>query len=197
MDAGAIEKRIMEDAEADAAEALRELRLKAEGLRADSARRIEASKKDAAARAEKEAGEMADRMGRMAELDERKTLLSVKRGLLDKAFGRALELLEATPPKEARRFFMEQLLRCAEGGETVLPGARGSAWLDEAFVREAREKMAATRGAGTALRLGGERTEGVGFALVKDGARVECTFSSLLAAQRLRLEPDAARELFG
>lgn len=195
MDVSRIIKKLRADAEAEANAIVSEARRGAQRLREVCAADIAREEEGALLAAKEEAEELALRLRRMDDLEERKRTLAAKRDLLDEAFRQALSELEGIPAANARRYFMRKLTQLAQGGETVLPGERNSHWLDDAFVREASDALRAA-GRNEALCLSEERVSGMGFALVLGGTRMECTFEALLAAQRLALEAEAAAVLF-
>ena len=74
------------------------------------------------------------RMGRMAELDERKLLLKDKRDMMERAFSLALDKMKAMPAKEARAFLLSTLTELADGDEELIVGAESDGWMDKAFL---------------------------------------------------------------
>lgn len=195
MDTGRILEQIRKDAAAEAEAILEAAREKAGQLKAETDAALAERREKLLLQAKAQAAEAGLRAQRMDDLEDRKNTLALKRELLDRAFARALELLEASPPTEARRFFRERLMASARGDETLLLGSVNSAWMDDGFLREVNGELS-LRGLQGGLRLSEEGTGGMGFALVRGGARMECTFGALLEASRLLLEPDAADLLF-
>lgn len=59
-------------------------------------------------------------MLRMAELDERKNLLAMKRQMIDRAFEDALSKMRAMDEERARAYVKRLLLESAQGGEEIV-----------------------------------------------------------------------------
>lgn len=195
MDARAILTKIDEDAREASRKVLDDARARAKAMREASAAAIEKQRADALARAEADAGETEKRMQRMAELEDRKALLAAKREVIDRAFNDALSRLRALPKDKCRAFLLGQLLSLAQGGETLLIGAQSDGWFDSAFVEEANAGLKKNGKTGV-ITLGAEHVPGTGFALQKDGARVNCTLEALVEGSRHDMEADVARVLF-
>jgi V/A-type H+/Na+-transporting ATPase subunit E len=195
MDARAIIDKIQTDAQADASRILAEARLKADKLKAESEARISAVRAAEAGRADTDAQEMEQRMLRMADLEDRKALLTGKREVMDRMFSQVLRQLETMPAAQARAYFLETLLSFAEGGEILLPGDENHGWYDADFLREANAALL-KRGIDNPILEAAECVRGTGFALRRGGAETNCTFGAILAAQRLQMEADAAQALF-
>ena len=104
MNAEAITSKILEDARAQAAAALGEAQRKADDLRRRDEAAIEEKRQQSEAQADRQAAEMRDRMLRMAELDQKKALLSVKRQVIDLAFADALERMAAMGAEQKREY---------------------------------------------------------------------------------------------
>jgi V/A-type H+-transporting ATPase subunit E len=196
MDANAILEKIAQDARDAASSTLEDANKRAGEMKAASEERIGQQKKSALDRAKKDGVLLRERMLRMAELEDKKSLLSAKREVMDKAFMSALGMLETMDAKKMRAFFLRLVSDCAEGDETLLIGAKNNAWFDDAFVAEANAALKA-RGKKADLQKGVSPVLGVGFALKKGGTQVNCTMDALLSQSRMGLETDVARVLFG
>lgn len=196
MNAQAILERIQEDAKTAASAILQDATDRAAALKQASEARIAAKREETLAQAEKDAGEAAERMKRMAELDQRKLLLGDKRRLMDRAFQQALEKLHQMPKDQAQALFMEKLLQAAAGGEQLVIGEIQPGWFDDAFLQQANAKLqAAGKEPLTAL----QSKSGLhccGFLLRKGDMETDCSMEALLQGQRLALESQVAQVLF-
>ena len=113
MKADAIIEKILEDARQSASKTLAEAGETVEKMRAKAEEESAARKQAAREKARQAAEEQRRTMMRMAELDQRKELLSMKRRLLDETFGGTLARMEAMNPDKAREFMTRKLLEAA------------------------------------------------------------------------------------
>lgn len=194
MNAQGILKKIEADARQAASAALADAQKRADALRAKGEEQLAAQRQAMEARAETDGQELESRMLRMAELEEKKARLTVKRQVMDEAFCQAAERLRRLPLAEKRAFFLKELVSAAHGGETVCVGKEERAWFDDHFLSDADAALTA-KGTKSALQRG-EDVPGCGFELRQDGAALNCTFESLVEGQRMALEGDVARALF-
>lgn len=194
MDVKGILDKIDSDARDAAQKALVDARHRADEIAEKSRARIDKLRADMEKRVESDAAEAAERMKRMAELEDKKAALAVKRGVMDKAFRQALDILLALPAAQVRAFFMGELLKTAQGGEQLSVGNQNPDWYDDSFLAEANAALA-SRGLAP-LTPSDEETNGRGFRLIRGGASMDCTFASLIDDQRMTLESDVAGALF-
>lgn len=194
MDVQGILNKIAADARQAASAVLADAQKRADDLRAKSEEQLAAQRRAMEAKAETDGREMEGRMLRMAELEEKKARLAVKRQVMDEAFLQATDRLRRLPDQEKRAFFLAELVSAAQGGETVCVGTEENAWFDERFLSDAGAALAAKGCAGALQR--GEDVPGCGFELRQGGAALNCTFESLVEGQRMALEGDVARALF-
>ena len=117
MNAQAILDKILEDAKENASAVLKDANDRAGAMRKATEERIATARANTEARAHEDAQAAAVRMGRMAELDERKLLLKDKRDMMERAFSLALDKMKAMPAKEARAFLLSTLTELADGDE--------------------------------------------------------------------------------
>ena len=196
MNAQAILDKIEEDAKTAAGRIEQDALAKAEEWKAASRERIEKTHQTMLAQAQKEADEVEQRMLRMAELDDRKALLQKKRALIERVFVMAGEKLAATNIAEKRAFFLQKLIRCANGDETLIFGADQADWIDDRFVADANAALMQAGKQG-ALKLSAERRPGcAGLVLVSKGAEMLCTFEAFLEEARTASEQQVANQLF-
>ena len=196
MNAEAILIKIGEDARATAAKLQSDAQAKAEEMKATSRAKIEGMHQAMLAQAEKDGAELEQRMLRMAELDDRKALLTQKRTLIDEAFAQASAKLVAASATDKRAFFLTQIVRYADGSETLAIGQTAADWASGNFLAEANEALKLAGKSGNLTLDIATQPEGVGFLLVSHGAEIRCTFDALLDEVRTVLEQTVATELF-
>jgi V/A-type H+/Na+-transporting ATPase subunit E len=197
MNAEAILEKIEQDSLATASQTLDDAHKKVESLKAESREKIGEMHRSMLAQAERDGDALAQRMRRMAELNDRKELLGKKRALIDEAFALAAQKLADAPAGEKRAFFTHQIVRYATGNETLVIGANRADWFDSAFLAEVNAALQKAGKPGV-LTLAPERREGcVGVMIVQSGAEIRCTFEALLEEMRAELEQNTAATLFG
>lgn len=187
-------QKIEADARDAAAQLLAAAREKAQAVAQQSDQDILTLHEQTAQRIKTDTRDMAQRMQRMGDLEDRKALLANKRLVMDEAFTQAIAQLKATPPDKARAFFLSRMVDAARGDETVLPGTLGGG-VDEDLVREANAQLAA-QGKPGRLTLSSQRVPGFGFAMNRDGIEIVCTFERLVHDARMSLETEVAAVLF-
>lgn len=195
MNADAITAKILEDARAQAARILSEAQQKADELRRLSEDAIEEKRLESEKQADRQAAELRDRMLRMAELDQKKALLQVKREVIDQAFDDALSRMTGMDAGQKRDYIERLLLESAQGGETLIASTEDRALFDEAFMSRLN---AALKKAGKApVTLSDEtRALGGGFVLQQGGLEINCAFRAALQQARPGLEAEVAAMLF-
>lgn len=150
MNADTIARRIVEDARKAAQEAVDAANARAEEARKAAAAEVEKKREAALARADEDAARQRENALRMAELDQRKALLAMKREMIDSAFAQALEALIAMPVEQARAVNMRLLLDAAEGEMELVVAQADEAIFSAEFLAEANRNLAA-RARGCAL----------------------------------------------
>lgn len=207
-----ITDRIRADGEAERERILADARKEAAALTAAYAERAEAIRTKAAEQADKESKAAAERAGSAAESALRSALLSAKGELVNAAFLRAEEKLEAL---EEGRYaaLLSSLLdaalddylsfeaACRSYEEEFLPVdslslvmAGRDAALGKSLAASAAKKLKA---AGKSLQVTSpDSSLGRGFLLVAGDITTDCTLSSLIAAEKGRLEGEVYRILF-
>ena len=195
MDVQSILDKIGEDARASAADILDEARKKAENIRHTSLKHVEQRHLENSQRTTRDGEETEQRMLRMAELEDKKSFLAQKRGVMDAAFEAALDSLKALQPKEAKAYFLRQAALLSDGSEALVAGSNSQDMLDAAFVEEVNKHLSADGKQG-GLTLAKGTIPGTGFVLKKAGTEVNCTFEALVDAMRLQSETDIAAILF-
>ena len=194
MDATELLRLIESEAKKAASQALLDAQKKADALRAESEEKQRAQRDAMTKRIQAETAEMEGRMLRMAELEDKKAQLAMKRQVMDEAFSLAKAQLRKLPDEQKRAFFREQLLSAANGDETVCVGKESPAWFTEGFLSDVNAALAKSGRPGKLTP--GEPIDGCGFELRRGGEARNCTFEALVEDSRMELEGDVARELF-
>lgn len=175
--------KIDSDARDAASALLAEAQERVKSIQAQSDAEIERRFQEMEARVNADAVEAESRITRMAELEEKKKVLAVKREVIDKAFESAAQQLAQLPVERKRAFFEEELKQVAQKGGEIRIGRVDAGWFEDGLL--------------TACGLTrGEDTDGCGFEITVGGAVMKCTFEALLESSRIDLEGDAARLLF-
>lgn len=192
MNADAIINRILADARESAANAMRDAEARVEKLRAENADALEVRRVHAMEEAERQAAEYSDRAMRMAELEQKKELLAMKREVIDLAFEDALRRLNAMPREKAQEFFGKLVAQAAEGGEEIVPDRNHREIFDQDFVARVKKET------GKEMRLSKESREmGGGLVLRREGMEINLTSRAIVSQARQALEAEAAEMLFG
>lgn len=194
MNADTIARRIVEDARKAAQEAVDAANARAEEARKAAAAEVEKKREAALARADEDAARQRENALRMAELDQRKALLAMKREMIDSAFAQALEALIAMPVEQARAVNMRLLLDAAEGEMELVVAQADEAIFSAEFLAEANRNLAAK---GARVRLAAQRKPARGgFILRRGGMEISCEYAALVARVRPLWETDVAQMLF-
>lgn len=196
MNADAITSKILEDARQSASQTLKEADERAQKLREDNDRRAEESSNEAMEQARKDCADLRDRMLRMAELDQRKELLSMKRAVIDAAFDEALSNMRSMPAEKARAFMERTLLSLSEGDEGVIVSKGDENVFDESFVARMNDLLKGAGKAGNLSLTGEVRDVGGGILLRRGGMEVNLTYPSIVSERRPELEAEVAGILF-
>lgn len=196
MKADAIIEKILEDARQSASKTLAEAGETVEKMRAKAEEESAARKQAAREKARQAAEEQRRTMMRMAELDQRKELLSMKRRLLDETFGGTLARMEAMNPDKAREFMTRKLLEAAQGDETLAVSPRQAEIFDEAFVDQVNRLLSEKGVPGQLARRVDQSVSDGGLLLQRGGMTVDLTYRSILSEIRPSLEAQAAELLF-
>lgn len=196
MKADAITNRIMEDAREGASRILMEAHRRAEEM-SERNKALHISQEAAAMEsARRDCAELRDRMLRMAELDQRKEMLAMKRELISAAFDAALSEMRAMPVEKARAFVGKMLVEAAEGNEKVVISASDEGVFGAEFINDMNKKLISAGKPGK-IALDSERRElGGGVILKSEGMELNLTYPSVLGETRTKLEAEVAEMLF-
>ena len=181
----AIIEKIINDANEAAAKTLENARARVNELNEASERRIATAKEAAMSAAAVKADEQYARALNMATLEERKSLLAVKREVMDEAFEKALEKLVQNSRANKAKLFESILRKNATPGDTVV------CMPDEASVFS----KAMLDRCGVVLETGDIGASG-GFIIKCKGGQIDCSYEALIENIRQDLEPQIAKLLF-
>ena len=196
MNADAITSKILEDARQSASQTLKEADERAQKLREDNDLRAEETRNAAMEQARKDCAELRDRMLRMAELDQRKELLAMKRTVIEAVFDQALTGMRAMSAEKARAFMEKTLVSLAEGDEGVIVSKGDEKVFDESFVAGVNELLKKAGKSGNLALTGETREVGGGLLLRRGGMEVNLTYPSVLSELKPELEAEVAAILF-
>lgn len=194
MKADTIAQRIVEDARKAAKEALDAANVRAGEMRRAAEAEAEARRAQALERAKADAAEQRERMMRMAELDQRKAMLAMKREMIDSAFDKALEVLIGMPVEQARALNERLLLESARGEMELVIAEADAAVFSAEFLKGVNQKLG-EKGARVRLSETRKRERG-GFILRQGGMEINCEYRAVVEQLRPSLEADVAQMLF-
>lgn len=196
MNADAIVKRIMEDANEDARKIHAQADERIARMNEELEGRMNTQRAEALENAKREGAELRERMLRVAELDQRKEQLFVKRQVIDQAFENALAKMRAMKGKEAQDYLLSLIAGAAEGGEEIVVSEEDASLYDGAFLARVNEALI-SRGARQGVTLSAERRPiGGGFLLKTGGVEINCSYAAVLSQMRANLEAEVAALLF-
>lgn len=195
MKADAITAKILEDARIQAAEMVKEAGDKAQAIRDKSLALMEEKRQESEKQADLQAAQLRDRMLRMAELDQKKALLAVKRQVIDQAFEDALKRMQQMTPDKKQEYMLGLLMESAQGGEQLIPCREDKALFDDAFMNKINQSLKEAGRAPVVLSQEARQLGG-GFVLKQGGLEVNCAFKAVLQQARTALEAQVAGVLF-
>lgn len=185
-------ERILSDARQDAAQELSAAREKAAAIRADFEAQAQADRAQALQRARQESEEQRSNMLRMAQLDEKKLDLAMKREVLDEAFDSVVQQMCQLDDDRARDFVESLLLEAAEGECQIVVRAEDAHLYDEAFLARVNARLQNAH-----VTLADERRQiRGGFVLISGGMEINCAYDAVVRQARNALEAQAAQALF-
>ncbi len=145
----------------------------------------------------KECESRVDRMGRLAQMESKKSVLSLKQAMVGEAFDRAVDTICQMPQEE----YVEAMAVLAakssvSGSESIVLNERDRARCGEDIVRSANAKLAA-QGKEAHLSLSGETGDmRAGFLLREGDVSVNCSVEVLAELCRSEMAAKVASALF-
>ena len=219
-----ITQRIGADTQAEIDRILADAAAQAEAAADKFRTQAEAENRDLLAKSERAAAEREERLVSAAQMEARKTLLTAKQEMVERAYQRALEKLRSLPQEQYVELLAALLVRASSTGreEVVFSpedregaGKAAVARANELLAKEAApelplgdgvvanllNKVAAGVSAfaqGTAMLAVSEETRDIsGGFILKDGRiEVNCTFDALVRAEREQTVGEVAKLLF-
>lgn len=189
-----ITDRISEDVRLEIAGIADQARTEAEGIRARYAEQADKAAADILARGRKAADERVERLGSVARLEAKKTLLAAKQELVNKAFDQALKNLCSLPEAEYTALLAKLAAGAAKTGrEQVILSQKDRTRYGKQVVTAANELLGAKGGLTLAEAV--RPLEG-GLVLQGDRVEVNCSFETLVRLQRETLAGQVAQVLF-
>lgn len=187
---------IRAEAKESARKIMQEAQDRATTIKERSSERLEQMLEKTRLDAQSEGDLLQDRMLRMASLEQRKSLVSRKRELIDDAFTKAIEQLNNLPSEQVAKRMKDMLLAYAKGDETLAVGAVNDSFFTQQFLKDVNDSLKTQNKPGT-LTADNDRVPGVCGLILKDNkSEIYCTFEALLETRREELESVVADILF-
>ena len=188
-----ITRRIREDTQAEIDQGAAQAQAEAERITARYRAQAEAEGKDLAARNEKAAAEREERLVSAAQMEARKTLLTAKQEMVERAYDLALEKLCAMPKAQYVEAAARLLVKAAPDGRgEVILSAEDRTRVGADLVAKANTLLKNGK-----LTLSGQtRPIRGGFILKNGNVEVNCTFETLVRLQRTETAGAVAKQLF-
>ena len=216
-----ITQRIGADTQAEIDRILADAAAQAEAAADKFRTQAEAEDRDLLAKSERAAAEREERLVSAAQMEARKTLLTAKQEMVERAYQRALEKLRSLPQEQYVELLAALLVRASSTGrEEVVFSPEGAgkaavARANELLAKEAAPELPLGDGVvanllnkvadgvsafaqGTAMLAVSEETRDIsGGFILKDGRiEVNCTFDALVRAEREQTAGEVAKLLF-
>ena len=189
-----ITQRIEQDAQAEAGQVLADARARADAIAAEWAEKARKEREDILERGRKNAGERAERLASVAQLECRKLELAAKQEMLSRAYDKALEQLLNLPEQEYTALLADLAVKAAvTGREAVILSQKDRTRYGKQVVTAANERLNGGR-----LTLSEQTRPIQGGVILSDGdVEVNCSFETLVRLQRGALDRPVAQILFG
>jgi V/A-type H+-transporting ATPase subunit E len=149
-------------------------------------------------KAERSMAERKQRMLSMAELEGRKTVLTVKQELIEEAFGRAIDKVLSLDPEAYGAFVINLILQADPAGdEEVALNQEDRDRLGDGWVKRLNRQLIENKKKGE-MRIAGETRSIRGGVILKRGRKeVNCSIESVILSKRNQMEAKIASVLFG
>lgn len=192
-----ITDRIAIDADQEAKALLENAKKQAAEITASYEALAESDYRDAIAKGKDDAADRIVRLGSVADLDARKLRLQTKQELLEKAFSRALEKLQALPADQYVALLAKLAAEgCSTGREALVLNTADHARYGQR-VADAANALLEKSGKTGALTLSDESRDFSGGLYIKDGnIENNCTFPTIIRILREQMAGDVAKVLF-
>ena len=138
------------------------------------------------------------RMGRLAEMEARKSVLALKQEMVDAAFAAALDKISTLPPADYVAYLAKLAAQAATTGtETLVFSAKGQAACGQAVVDAANALLAQQGKPGRLTMSQATRDLRAGFVLQQGDIEVNCAVETIAELCRSELAAQGAEVLFG
>lgn len=191
-----ISKRIIEEAEAEAAKLRQEAETQAEDKLQQTNRRCSEEVVKKAEEGNHKIRDWAERQIAVAELDMRKNILYTKQELIDTAFQMALSAFSSMDDAKYRVVIEDMILATTKGSEEVIFCESDKKRLGSDFLVKVNASLQKSGRMGNlTMSLRAADFKG-GFVLVSGGVEINSTFDTILRIEREQAESDVAGLLF-
>ncbi|HHV78798.1 MAG TPA: hypothetical protein GXX40_04205 [Firmicutes bacterium] len=190
-------QRIAREASAEADGIVQQARARCDELRQSARSEAEKRKEQILKAAREQAEDVKKRVLTMAELDNRKALLSAKQTMVDKAFEHAIQSLGNMDPHRYSKVMKKLLLSAVEtGDEEVIVSAADKKRLGDGFLEAVNKELVAKGLAGKLSFANETRNMSGGFILRRGNVELNATFDTRIKQLRDIIEADVAGILF-
>ena len=184
-------EKILADAQEQKERLMTQARDQAEEFEQDLAAQVSAECGKIDAATEADCAEVIRRARSAAQLEAKKDLLAAKRTLIDKAFEKCAERVDAMDAPAYRAFALKSAAGCAWSGTVRVQPLADEDRLDEAFIDALRDAYDAAFVLDAPLERSGK-----GFILTCGHLQVDCSTRMLVTQLRADYEADVADILF-
>jgi len=191
-------EKILDDTRKNAAEierkVLEEIRVREEAAEKE----IQRISSGAREKADRSMVERKQRMLSMAELEARKTVLTVKQELIEEAFGRAIDKVLSLDSENYGGFVINLILQADPvGDEEIVFNQKDRDRLGDGWVKRLNRQLIENKKRGT-MKIAGDTRSIRGGAILKRGRKeVNCSIESVILSKRNQMEAKIANVLFG
>lgn len=192
-----ITARIEADAVAEAAVILQEAKAQCAQILADAGRAAQERYWERAREGMKSVEDRAQRLGRAADMEARKSVLAFKQETVSGVFDAVQEKLLALPETEYLSFLADKAVGAAVSGEEeLILNAKDKDCLGEKLLQTANARLSA-EGKKAGLTIAAETGDFLGGLIIRQGnVSVNCTVDALVTQARNDLAADVAAVLF-
>jgi len=189
--------KILDDTRKTAAEIERKVLEEVKDREKSAEKEIQRITESAREKAERSMTERKQRMLSMADLEERKTVLTVKQELIEEAFGRAIDKVLSLGPEAYGTFVINLILQADPvGDEEVVFNQKDRDRLGDGWVKRLNRQLIENKKRGE-MRIAGETRSIRGGAILKRGRKeVNCSIESVILSKRNQMEAKIASVLF-
>jgi vacuolar-type H+-ATPase subunit E/Vma4 len=195
MSANEVVEKILADARAEAEKIASDAQSNLDAAQAKLQNKLDNYKKRTAELAEKAAKDKKDHLLASARMQIAKEFLAEKRVILDEVFDKASEDMKNWPDQEYKDLMARLMELVVETGDEQVVLDTNETKLDQQFIRQVNEKLAAKQKGN--LTLASERADiGAGFILKRGKIKNNVSLQVMLSQGRKELETELAKGLF-